>query len=61
MQNKFGPSPPHNEACRGRIEKFIGDDESDDRTTKAKERLEHDLAWHIEEKIMLRIGVSPSR
>jgi hypothetical protein len=43
FQNRLGPRLNHTEACRERIEKLIEADETDERTKKAKERLEHFL------------------
>ena len=37
----------HSEACRARIEKAISEDKTDDRATKAKERIDHYLAEKV--------------
>ena len=48
-QNQLGPRYPHSEQCRRRMEAAIEQDENNDRTKKAKERLEHYLAQRVEE------------
>ena len=45
----MGPRYSHSEQCREINETSIAGDENDDRTKKAKERLEHYLAQRVEE------------
>ena len=44
LVNKLGPRVNHNDGCRMRMEKIIGEDENDERTKKVKEKFDHDLA-----------------
>ena len=41
VETKIGPTLPHTEECRQRIEEAIGADETDDRAKKVKERFDH--------------------
>ena len=43
LENQIGPRQGHSEICRSRIEKAIAEDETDDRTRKAKERADHHM------------------
>ena len=49
LVNKLGPRVNHNDGCRMRMEKIIGDDENDERTKKVKERFDHYLAQQVDE------------
>ena len=44
LVNKLGPRVNHNDGCRIRMEKIICEDETDERTKKVKERVDH--YWH---------------
>ena len=48
LETQMGPRVGHTEACRARLEKAIADDESDDRTKKAKDRADHYLGQQVE-------------
>ena len=49
LVNRLGPGVNHNDGCRMRMEKIIGEDENDERTKKVKERLDNDLAQQVDE------------
>lgn len=44
LVNKCGPRVNHNDGCRLRMEKITGEDETDERTKKMKDRFDHYLA-----------------
>ena len=52
LVNKFGPRVNHNDGCRIRMEKIIGEDETDERTKKVKERFDHYLAQQVDEGVV---------
>ena len=41
LTNKFGPRVNHNDGCLVRMEKIIGEDETDEKTKKMKDRTGH--------------------
>ena len=49
LVNKLGPRVNHNDGCRIRMQKIIGEDETDERTKKVKERFDHYLAQQVDE------------
>ena len=49
LTNKLSPRVNHSDGCRARMEKIIGEDETDDRTKKMKDRFDHDVAQQVAE------------
>ena len=49
LTNKLGPRVNHNDGCRLRMEKIIAEDETDERTRRTKERLDHYLAQQVDD------------
>ena len=49
LVNKLGPRVNHSYGCRIRMEKIIGEDGTDERTKKVKERFDHCLAQQVDE------------
>ena len=49
MTNKLCPRVNHSDGCRDMMEKIIGEDETDERTKKMKERFDHYAAQQVAE------------
>ena len=49
LVNKLGPRVNHNDGCRIRMEKIIGEDDTDERTKKMKDRFDHYLAQPVDD------------
>ena len=61
LQINLGQGMNHSEGCRLRIEKIIAEDETDERTGKTKERLDHYLAQQVDNGDMNKESVGDPR
>ena len=61
LTNKLGPRVNHSDGCRARMEKIIGEDETDERTKKMKERFDHYAAQQVAEGDENRVSAENPR
>ena len=61
MTNKIGPRLNLSDGCRARMEKIIGEDETDERAKKTKERFDHYAAQQVAEGDENRVSAEDLR
>ena len=61
LTNKLGPRVNHIDGCRARMEKIIGEDETDERTKKTKARFHHYVAQQVAEGDGNRVSAEDPR
>ena len=49
LTHKLGPRVNHSDGCWARMEKIIGEDQTDERTKKMKDRFDHYVAQQVAE------------